>query len=146
MSGRDSMCQIRKGGGETIGPHHTYQRQTRRNAINKILLGVAVMLGAVGCGLSAQDRRACEMYVEAGGDGYSYSYAVRQAKALTAKMIQEESDTDKQKIIFSGFEDLVNTFAHKHLNARASVSTRLGMSLAEVERVLEKCPDVRYVK
>ena len=72
--------------------------------------------------------------------------AFRQ-KALqkTADGVANPDMTEEQKMQQRAFgEDIAQQMYSKSRKARAVVSVRLAMSLAEVERALEKCPDVKY--
>jgi hypothetical protein len=108
-----------------------------------MLVAVFAAMSVVACGPGAEVRRACEMFAEAGGvDAQNLTRQQKEWADLAEKVIQAnpnltEKQQDEQRAFGAG---MAEKDVMKNRAAKQFVSARLTMSLAEVDRALERCP------
>jgi hypothetical protein len=109
------------------------------------LVVVALMLLA-GCGPSAQEQRACEMYVEAGGGlDRGLAYWQKSTRANADSLLRRFPNikitvAENYALADAHAARMAEQMRVKNQAANAVVSVRLTMSGQEVERALTHCP------
>jgi hypothetical protein len=111
----------------------------------RIVMAIASLALLAGCGPSAQVRRACEMYVEAGGGGEELGadFWLKRGKENGDSIMKENPNADATSVYAltaSVAEEMSHKAERENKAAKAFVSLRLTMSLSEVERALAECP------
>lgn len=104
----------------------------------KKVMALVPLLLVVGCGPSAVEQRACDMYVEAGGSTDKRTEATDPIATDTnsESMRKAFGETPQERAAY--FTALGKETNEK---ARAVASARLTLSLREVDEALKKCLD-----
>jgi hypothetical protein len=98
------------------------------------LIALAGMVLLAGCGPSALQQRACNLFVEAGGAReHDHAYWV---KAYSDQLIKPREGGMTARTLA---DMAVVFFKREKIKIVASVATRLSMSLREVDAALVKC-------
>lgn len=101
-----------------------------------VVIALAATTFLAGCGPTALQQRACDLFVEAGGQReHDHAYWV---KAYSEQLIKPKEggmtalELADMAVVF---------FKHEKTKIAASVATRLSISVREVDEALEKCVD-----
>ena len=102
-----------------------------RRAFGIALVGTVLVAG---CGPTALQQRACDLFVEAGGEReHAHAYWV---KAYSEQVIKpKEGGMTAQRLA----DMAIASYKRQKAKITASVAARLSMSLRDVDEALEKC-------